>query len=347
MNSIRFTLALLGVALALVLTACGGGQNVPAGAIAVVNGTDISRTELDGWITQAKKSYKAQKQQFPKVGTPEYQNIQTEYVAYLVQRAEFEQAADDLGIKVTEKDIDKGVSDYIKSKFGGKRKDFERALKAQDFPEETFRQTIRLSVLSQKIFDAETKDVTVAQPDLLSYYNANISNYSVPEAREVQTILIAKKASGGAVDYAKSKAEADRIYGLLKNGADFTSLVAQYTDDTQAKQSDGKLTIHHGETVPEFDKAAFSLKKGVISQPIKSTYGYHVLRVLKITPGKTTPFGKVQDAIRASLLQQKKQDVMTKWVEDLNKKYKSKVSYATGFEPPQIPTTTSTETQTQ
>src|SRR5205809_356812 len=107
MKPVRVTLALLGAAIILLLAACGGGQSVPSGAVAVVAGTEIARPDLDRWIAQTKKSYEAQKQAFPKVGTAEYQNIQTQTVAYLVQRAEFEQAAQDLGVKVTDKDIDK------------------------------------------------------------------------------------------------------------------------------------------------------------------------------------------------------------------------------------------------
>ena len=107
MNLVRITLAVLGATVALVATACGGNSSAPAGSVAVVNGTDVSKAELEQLLDQAKQGYTAQKQQFPKVGTPEYQTVQSQYVAYLVQREEFTQAADDLGIEVLEKDVDK------------------------------------------------------------------------------------------------------------------------------------------------------------------------------------------------------------------------------------------------
>jgi parvulin-like peptidyl-prolyl isomerase len=341
MKPIRALFALLVVSLALLVTACGGGVDVPSGAIAVVNGTDISRSELDGWLAQAKKSYTAQKQEFPKVGTPEYQRIQTQYVAFLVQRAEFEQAASDLDVTVSEKDIDKGVDDFIDQKFNGSRKQFEQALEAQDFPESTFRQTIRLSVLSQKIFDKVTKDVTVPGQELLDYYNENYKAAS----REVRHILISVKGTNGQVDYAKSKAKADDVYDQLKNGADFAALAKKYSADPGSKNAGGKYTAVEGRDVPEFDKVAFELKTGEISKPVKTTYGYHVIQALKAA--NRTPFSKVQNQIRTQLLQQKKNQVITDWVQDLKKKYESKISYATGFAPPDIPDTSSTETQTQ
>jgi parvulin-like peptidyl-prolyl isomerase len=337
---VRLQLVCLGALLVLILAACGGNQSVPAGAVADVNGTEISRSDLDSWLAQAQKSYEAQKQKFPKVGTPEYQSIQAQYVAYLVQKAEFEQAAKDLGITVSKKDVDQGVSDYIKAKFGGSQAKFEKALKAQNFPESTFRQTIELSVLSQKIFDAVTKDVTVPEQDALAYYNQNIAAYQQKASRDVRHILIAKKKANGQVDYPKSERFAFRLYNQLKAGANFASLAKKYSADTQSAQQGGKLTIQQGQTVPEFDKVAFGLDTRQISTPIKTTFGYHIIQPLtKVKPGHTTPFAKVANSIRATLLQQKKQEAITTWGEDLAKKYKNKVHYATGFAPPEIPST--------
>jgi foldase protein PrsA len=341
MKPSRVAFVLLGAAFALLLTACGGGQNVPAGAVAVVNGTEISRSDLDTWVSQAKKSYQAQKQVFPKVGTSEYQSIQGEYVAFLVQNAEFEQAAQDLGVTITEKDIDKGVEDWIKAKNGGSREKFEKALKDQDFSKSLFRQIIRVQVLGHKLYDAVTKNVKVPEKDVLAYYQQNLQAPS----REVRHILISKKKADGQVDYPKSKALADQIYRQLQSGAGFAALAKKYSADTSSAAVGGKYTAVQGRDVPEFDAAAFSLKTGEISKPVKTTYGYHVIQALK--DEVKTPLSKVEAGIRASLLLQQKQQVSAQWAQDLAKKYKSKISYATGFAPPELPSTSSTTTATQ
>jgi foldase protein PrsA len=345
-SPVRVVLAALLLAAALLTAGCGGSSSVPTGAIAVVNGSQISRSELDSWIEQAKKSYKATNQPFPKVGTTEYQNLQTQFVAALVQREEFQQAAKDLGITVTSKDIDKGVGEYVKQKFGGDRKKFEQALKAQDFPESLLRKTILVTVLSQKIFERVTKDVKVTTKDAQTYYNQNLSTYQQKASREVRHILISKKKANGQVDYPKSKVLADQLYGRLKHGADFAAFAKKYSADTSSAAQGGRYTAFKGQTVPEFDAAVFSLGTGEISKPVKTTYGYHIIQALtKITAAKTTPFSKVENAIKQTLLQQKKQTVMYDWTQKLYKKYKSKVSYAAGFAPPDIPETTATATQ--
>ena len=325
--------------LAVVVSACGGGSDdVPSSAIAVVDGTEIQKTELDELLAQAKKGYENQQQEFPKAGTPEYQSIQTQYVAYLVELEEFRQAADDLGVEVTEKDIDAAENDVIKSRFDGKRSEYEKALKQQGFTAEQYREkALEVSALSKKIFDEVTKDVKVSEADVFQYYTQNQSQYGTPESRDVRHILIAEK-DGDEVDFAASKAKADDIYAQLSGGADFAALAKANSADPGSKDSGGKLTISRGQTVPEFDKISFELDNGELSKPVKTQYGYHVIEAVSdVRKAKITPLEKVRASIKATLLQQKRNEEMQAWVEGLRKDFEGKVSYAAGYEPPELP----------
>lgn len=344
MNLLRLTFVPLLAALALVATSCGGAGDVPPGIVAVVDGTEIKRAELDELVGRAKTNYEAQKQEFPKVGTPEYQNIQKQYVAFLVQRVQFEQQAEELDVKTTEKDVDKEVDEFVKSRFDGNRKEFEKALKEQGFTEKAFRDTIRVSVLSQKLFDEVTKEVEVPDAEVSAYYQQNQSTYSKPESRTVRHILISEK-DGDKVDYAKSKVEADRLSAELENGADFAALAKEHSADTVSARDGGKYEAERGRSVPEFDKKAFELKLNEISEPVKTTYGYHIIQAISaVQKADTTPLAKVKASIRATLLQEKKTEFMTDWVEDLRNEYDGKTRYAIGFEPPELPDETTTET---
>lgn len=347
----RASIAFVIAALALGLTAagCGGGSgDVPADAVAVVDGTEIARTELDALMTQAKAGYEATNQDFPTVGTPEHQSIQQQYVAFLVQKTEFEQAADELGVEVTDADVEKTRKEFVKDRFEGDEEKLADALKEQGLSEEAFLQTLRVSVLSKEIFDAVTKDVKVTDTEALASYTQNQEQYRTPESRDVRHILIAEKDANGQVDFAKSKTVADTVYGQLQDGADFVALVKQYTADEGTKAAGGKYTANRGQSVAEFDEAAFKLKTNEISRPVRTQYGYHVIQALtNARPATVTPFEKVKDSIKATLLQEKRAETMKKWVEDLQKRYEDKVSYATGFAPPELPDETETETETQ
>ena len=345
MTLVRVTFAVLGATAALAVSACGGSMSVPSGSVAVVDGTDISRDELDRLLDQAKQGYEANKQEFPKVGTPEFQNLQTQYVAYLVQREEFRQAADGLGVEVSEKDVDKSEDELVKTRFDGNRKEYEKALKQQGLTPEQYRSTLETSVLAQKLYDEVTKETKVTDQDILAYYTQNSSQYGTPESRDVRHVLIAEKGADGQVDFEKSKAKADQIYADLKGGADFATVARESSEDPGSKDSGGKLTISRGQTVPEFDKMSFELDEGELSKPVKTQYGYHVIEAVSaVRPAKTTPLDEVKASIRTTLLQQKRNEVMTAWVEDLRSEYDGKVSYAAGYEPPEVPEAP-TETQ--
>ena len=99
-----------------------------------------------------------------------------------------------------------------------------------------------------------------------------------------------------------------------------------------------------------FDQTAFLLKKDEISKPVKTEFGYHMIQPLgDVKPAKVTPLKDVKESIRQQLAQTKKNEAMTKWVDELKKDYEDKVSYAVGFTPPPAAataTTTAATTQT-
>jgi len=348
MKPSRVTLALLGAVLVLGAAACGGSSGaLPSGAVANVNGTAIPRADLDALIERARKGYAAQKQSFPKEGTQEFQSAQALYLNYLVQKAEFEQQAKDLHVTVTDKDVDKALAAFVKSRYPGKNAQFMKDLKAQGLTLDTFKDTLRVSVLAQKIFNVVTKKVKVSPADVFAYYQQNASSYGSAASRQLRHILVSAKDKNGQVDLAKSKAEADRIRKQVTN-ANFGALAKKYSADPGSKDSGGKLTDTKGNFVPEFENVAFKLKTGEISQPVKSpTYGYFIIQALAPTkPANRTPFSQVKASIRATLLQSQRNQAMTQWIQDLTTRYKSKIKYATGFAPPDL-STTDTTTATQ
>ena len=319
------------------LAGCGGGSDkVPADAVAVVDGTEIKRSDYDQIVAQAKKSYKNQKREFPKAGSQEFQTLKNQVVQFLVQREQFEQQAKALDVEITEKQVDARLAQIQKQYFGGDRKKFEKQLKDQGLTEAQVRKDIRSQIVSEKIFAEVTGKVKVTDKQVEDYYAKNKSQYSQPESREVRHILV------------KTRAKADDVYNQLKGGGDFTALAKKYSEDTGSKANGGKLTISKGQTVAPFDQTAFLLKTNEISKPVKTEFGFHIIQPLgEVKPAKVTPLKEVQDSIRQQLAQTKKNEAMTKWVEDLKKDYEDKISYAVGFTPPPAAATTSSTTATQ
>jgi parvulin-like peptidyl-prolyl isomerase len=328
-----FRLALLLCALVAVgLAGCGGDDEVPADAVAVVDGQQIARSDYEALLSQAKKSYKNQKREFPAAGSQEFQTLRNQAVQFLVQREQFEQEASDMDVDVTDKQIDARLEQIQKQYFGGDKKKYEKQLKEQGLSEKQVRNDIRAQIISEKIFEQVTKDVKVTDADIATYYKKNKAQYSQPESRDVRHILV------------KTKKQADELYAQLQGGADFAALAKKYSEDTGSKANGGKLTISQGQTVAPLDKVAFQLKKNEISKPVKTEFGYHIIQPLSDEKAaKVTPLKDVKDSIRQQLGQTKKNEAMTKWVDELKKDYKDKVSYAAGFSPPPDAKSTTTD----
>jgi foldase protein PrsA len=325
MTRIRI-LFLLTLTFVVLAAGCGGDEepeSVPADAIAVVDGNSIAKTEFNGLINQAKKSYTAQKREFPKVGTAEYNVLKNQAVQFLVQRAQFEQKADELGVEVTDKQIEDRLAQIKKQYFGGDQKRYEQQLKQQGLTDEQVRRDIRAQLVQEGIFKEVTKDVKVSDQEIQAYYNKNKAQYGTPESREVRHILVSGKKL------------ADRLYTQLKAGADFAALAKKHSKDPGSKDQGGKLTVSRGQTVEPFDKTAFLLPKNGLSRPVKTQYGYHIIQALgDIKPAKTTPLKDVKASIKTQLEQTDKNEAMTKWVDETKKEFADETTYQVGFAPP-------------
>jgi len=331
-------LALLLCALVLTVAACGGGdEDVPADAVAIVDGEEVAKSDFDALINQAKQSYENQKREFPAAGSQEYQTLRNQAVQFLVQREQFEQEAADMDVEVTDKQIDARLQQIQKQYFGGDKAEYEKQLKEQGLSETQVRNDIRAQIVSEKIFAQVTRDVKVTDAEVEKYYNENKEQYSQPESRDVRHILV------------KTKAKADDLAAQLENGADFAALAKKNSTDTGSKENGGKLTISRGQTVAPFDSTAFALKTGDVSPPVKTEFGFHIIEALTaVKPATTTPLKDVKESIRQQQLQTKKNEIMTKWVDDLKKDYEDKVSYAVGFNPPPATSTgADTEPETE
>jgi len=159
--------------------------------------------------------------------------------------------------------------------------------------------------------------VPVTDQDLQSYYNQHQDEYRVPEQVKVSHILIKTPAAGAdgkvddkAVEEARKKAE--DVLKQLKAGAKFDELAKKYSDDPGSAKQGGELGwIGRGRTVPEFEKASFSLLKGQTSDLVKSSYGFHIIRV----EDKQDAHLKSLDEVHAQIEPLVKQQKASKMVE--------------------------------
>jgi parvulin-like peptidyl-prolyl isomerase len=322
------SLVVSSLAFVLLVAACGGGKTATlhSGDVAVVGGQAITQDDFNSLMGRAKKSYEARKTPFPKPGTSAFESLKGQAITFLVQRAEFQQKADDMGIHISNKQIDDRINQLKKQFYGGSEKKYEQTLAQQGLTPDRARDEVKAQLVSEALYNKVTSNVKVSDKAISEYYASHKSLYVQKSSRDVRHILV------------NSKVLADSLYQKLvaDHEKNFTALAKKYSKDPGSASNGGRLTVTKGQTVPQFDKVAFSLATGAIAKPIHSQYGWHIIQALSpIRPPSTTPLSKVKDSIRLQLVQQQKNTAMTNWVNGVKAEFckPGKVKYQSGFQP--------------
>jgi peptidyl-prolyl cis-trans isomerase D len=172
--------------------------------------------------------------------------------------------------------------------------------------------------------------VQITQDELQSYYNQHRDQYRVPEQAKVSHILIKTPLPGpdGKVDekgVAEAQKRAEDILKQLKAGANFEDLAKKYSEDPGSAKEGGSLGwIGKGRTVPEFEKAAFSQPIGKVGDLVKSSYGFHIIRVDARQDAHLKTLEEVKDQIEPILKQQKAQQIAQNQADDVLQLAKTK-----------------------
>lgn len=342
----RLAVGLLLLPLMMVL-GCGG--DLPKGAVAQVGQVLVSQDQFNTLKATREAAGLAPDQDNQR---DEYRAFEQGLAEYLVIMEVLRQKAPAFTITITEKDVQDQL-EQIKQFFQGDEKRFTEALKKQGMTLEQLTQSIRDRLLLEQMKAAVTKQVAVTEEEAKTYYESHKADYMEQESRETSHILIAPvpmSADGATIltatqaDWDAAKAEAEKVRSEIQNGADFVTEAEKYSDDATTKESGGELgMVIRGQMVPAFEEAVFSLKKGELSQPVRTQYGYHLIEVTDITPEKQLAYGEVKESIESSLLVQRQSEAWQAWLAKMQTELG--VTYREGFRPPSA-TSTSVERST-
>jgi len=181
-------------------------------------------------------------------------------------------------------------------------------------------------LIARKYFEKKTANLKISESQLKEYYNKNKEKYKEAEGRHVKHILIYVPQDADNATKEKYLEKANEIREKLLKGAEFEELAKKYSDDTGSKKKGGDLgIIRKGQTIPEFEKEIFKLKPGEISKPIKSPYGYHLVKVEKIIPERIPSFEEVKNLVKQDYMQKKREEIMAQILQKLYKEYQPKI----------------------
>lgn len=253
------------------------------GTIATVNGQPISQSAFE---TQLE-------------GSPASRGI----LQQMVQEALINQYAKANNISVTDAEVAKREGDLEANYPNGS---WASMLQARGLTEADVHKALREQIILDR---ALSKSVTVAPAQIKTYFDKNHAAFDKPEQVTARHILVADLAT------------ANKVEALLKSGKNFAALAKQYSTDPGSKDKGGELgTFRRGQMVPSFDKAAFSLPIGQISQPVKSPFGYHIIQVEARTPGVKATLANSSSRIADMLRQQQEAPLIQPFLQGLQQK---------------------------
>lgn len=286
-----------------------------------------------------------------------YMLIKDRVVNELIVKALLNQEMQKRGIEVTNKDVDDAIKEII-DKVGSKEQ-LDALLKQNGISNSQFKKDLKEEVKMKKLAK-ELGSSSVSDAEAKKFYNDNISKFKHPDKVRASHILIsvnpqeieevvksdpsnknidetAVKAKVAAEVQAK-EAKANQILAeAKKNPTQFAKLAKENSEDTATANKGGDLGFFAAkEMVPEFSKAAFSMKPNTISdKPVKTQFGYHIIMVTDRSAAGQDPFEKVKPSIKAYLENQKQIELIDKLTESLKKS--AKIEYInTSYDPANI-----------
>lgn len=326
---------MLGLALGLVAALSGCGS-MPRSAVVKVNGKVITKEDLDKAMNERRQTLGAE--QVPEPGSPDYDRVKQQMTELLAILEIFFFEADKRGIAISEEEIDQQI-EQTKQQAGGEEP-FLNYLKEANQTLEGYRDELRKNLVFQAIYQEAVKDTPdVTDEEAKQYYDANPTQFAKPETRKVSHILVPDEAA------------AKQVTARLTKGEDFATIAKEVSQDPGSKDKGGDLgevpTVESG-FVPEFEQAMNQLGKGQVSAPVKTQFGYHIIRVDSISPAGQQTFDEVKDSMKMQLKLNKERVVFDAWLVETVGDYE--IIYAEGYDPgenSQISGRSKTQAQTQ
>ncbi|HEU0265647.1 MAG TPA: peptidylprolyl isomerase [Geobacterales bacterium] len=290
--------------------------------IATVNGSSISRKELD----LAVKIMMEQNQVAQP--TPELASQMEEAVTQQLISSELLYQA---GSKLKIADLDKQVAEKLserKARYATPEK-FQEEIGRYGMTEKDLDQLVRKSIVISNYIEQEiASKVTVSADDAKKFYDDNQDKFKMPESIRASHILVAVDASASKEDKEKSRKLAEDILKRVKKGEDFAEVAKKESKCPSATVGGDLGYFAQGQMVPPFEEAAFKLKVGEISDVVETKFGYHIIKVTDKKPAGTTPFDEVKERIMEYLKGQQIQKAIMQRVEELHKG--AKITIANG-----------------
>ncbi len=283
--------------------------------VALVEGQEIKKQELEQALNAVLAGQGMTAEQLPAAQKAEgYRMLLDEII---VSKLLAKRSAD---VAVKEEQVSARF-DEIKARFPSAEAFTSQLEKAGQTPEK-LKSDIQDSLKKQQWVEDQVKDTPKAtDEEVEDFYKKNPQQFQKPEQVRASHILVSLGKDAAAEQVAEKQKKAEEILARVKAGEAFDKLAKELSEDPSAKENSGDLNFFTREQmVPEFSEAAFGMKKGDLSAPVRSQFGFHIIQVTDRKDTETVALDTVKPQLSAFLTRQKHDGEVRKLLKDLREK---------------------------
>lgn len=231
-----------------------------------------------------------------------------------------------MGIFISEEELDEGIQEVVKNRFGGDQQKFEESIASEGITLERAREQLAEGMLLTSLKLEITGQVEPPTDDEIKIaYEKNPKKYEIAPQINLQHIQVA------------SQEEAAAVLARLRAGENMTELARSLSQDQSSRESGGNLGWVLKGSIEDEDlsNAVFALAPGEYSEPIESGFGWHVALVLEARPPVQRSLEESRESVKAELLEKKRDNYWSQWLDSV--KQTASIEYRDGYEPPEDP----------
>lgn len=294
------------------------GEAVVDRIVAVVNQEIITFSEIEKWSHPFQEEIQTEDRLERR---ERIQEVFRKVLDRIIEEKLIEQEAKKSGIKVTSKEIESAVED-MKQKNKINQEVLEKALAAEGLTLEAFKKDLERKILRAKFVHSAVKlEQKAGEKELIEFFQNNLNHYRANESYRPAHILflIPHEATPEQIRGIRKKSQ--KVLERIKEGADFTKMAVEYSEDTSSRKEGGDLGyFRKGELLPALEKEAIRLQVGEVSGLIRTELGFHILKLLDRKGGEPPPFEEIKEKVQADYYEKELEKALQQFLGKLKEK---------------------------
>src|SRR4030067_3495986 len=244
--------------------------------------------------------------------------FQSTSLSFLIEKKLQLQAAKKKGVSVTNAEVDEALDDIKKMNKFTSEEEMKEALLKEGISIEDYKREITEQLIILKVVNREVKSkISVSDKDVENYYQSHKDSFKIQESIRIGYVNVPVKSSDSEDDVQKALIKITTILGDLNNNVSISELKGRYPDSGDINFVSDLGFVKKGDLMPELENPAFSMNEGEISDVIKKSTGFYIIKKIEVKKTEYKYIDEVKDNIRDAVFQVKSESAYKDWLYNL------------------------------